>query len=80
MNTEFFLEEPIVYDFIYSEDQLRARKDQFQRYGSDFNACSKIVTRVSDVQSLFREVYIEGENDDSESKSTDQFVRYTLSN
>ena len=78
--TEFFLEEPIVYDFIYSEDQLRARKDQFQRYGSEFNACSKIVTRVSDVQSLFREVYIEGENDDSESKSTDQFVRYTLSN
>lgn len=78
---EYKLTEPITYEFKYSENQLIARKDQFQRYGTDFNACSKIVTRVSDVQSLFREVSVKGEDEEKPAtKSSEKFVRYTLSN
>jgi len=79
--SNFALKTPIIYDFIYTENQIIARKDQFLRYGTDYNACSKIVTRVSDVQSLFREVYSDGdENLNYENNTTEQFIRYTLSN
>ncbi len=79
--TRFITEEPIRYSFVYTEDQIAVRKDQFTRYGTHANALSKIVTRVSNVESLFRKV-VTSSGDLVESKSSrfDDFIRYTLSN
>jgi hypothetical protein len=61
-----------------------ARKDYFKRYGADANALSKIVTRVSNVESLFRKLRVQdmasASVSDSEESGRDQFIRYTLSN
>jgi len=73
--------EPVRYVFAYSDEQLHTRHDQFTRYGTDVNALSKIVTRISNLESLFRGIstpagdqiiYLEPEGD--------QFTRYALSN
>ena len=75
------LKNTIQYIFEYTESQLNDRKDYFKRYGTHMNALSKIVTRVSNVESLFRKVRIPGIADSSNpSELEDQFVRYTLAN
>jgi hypothetical protein len=71
---------PIIYDFIYTDAQLRARSDQFKRYGTNPNGLSKIVTRVSNVESLFRKISVRGEKKDSSKRIMDTFTRYQLSN
>lgn len=79
--SDYLLKEPIHYNFFYTTDQLSARLDQFKRYGKDHNALSKIVTRISNVESLFRTINIEGCNELNEYEvEGDRFVRYTLSN
>ena len=76
----FKLKKPITYKFIYTNEQISSMRDYFKRYGTNDNALSKIVTRVSNVESLFRRVTT------SDSKETekliddeDKFVRYALS-
>jgi len=72
---------PIVYKFYYSQDQLKVRSDQFKRYGTDINALSKIVTRVSNIESLTRKVAVNQKDKDIFSGvDQDLFVRYSLSN
>jgi hypothetical protein len=82
--SDYRLAHPIIYVFEYTTDQLMARKDYFKRYGADANALSKIVTRVSNVESLFRRLRVQdSEKTDvsqSEDSQKDLFVRYTLSN
>jgi radical SAM superfamily enzyme YgiQ (UPF0313 family) len=79
--SDFLLKEPIYYDFTFTTEQLNARKDQFKRYGTDHNALSKIVTRVSNVESLFRKINLYGSTDQIiNQEESDRFVRYTLSN
>ena len=51
---EFESSTPIEYEFFYSREQLAVQKDMLRRYGSDLNGISKIVTRVSSIESLFR--------------------------
>ena len=78
--SDYALSSPIMYEFVYTKDQLRTRQDQFSRWGTDINACSKIITRgVSVVEALFREVLVHG-NLSLENQETEQFVRYALSN
>ncbi len=76
--------EPVVYVFEYTKDQLAERKDYFQRYGTDVNALSKIVTRVSNVESLFRRRRLLEESPDEDfavaNSDKDLFIRYTQSN
>ena len=58
---------------------MRARSDQFKRYGTDANALSKIVTRVSNIESLMRNVGTpEGEQVIYSDTDQDRFTRYTL--
>ncbi|MBI2789638.1 MAG: radical SAM protein [Elusimicrobia bacterium] len=77
----FLGEKPVVYDFFYTKEQLATRADQFTRYGTHANALSKIVTRVSNVESLFRKIVPRGQRDgDAAKEAVDQFTRYTLSN
>ena len=73
----------IKYTFGFTKDQIKTRYDQFKRYGSDLNALSKIVTRISNLESQFRKIKLEnGETRDIYPTSTkgDRFTRYTLSN
>ena len=78
--TNYKLEMPIIYEFKYTKEQLLDREDYFKRYGKNINALSKIVTRVSNVESLFRNVYIAGTDEFEESNDgEDKFVRYALS-
>jgi hypothetical protein len=77
---QFSVATPINYEFVYTDDQLKARTDQFTRYGSEVNALSKIVTRVSNIESLFRKIRTpDGEQDIYNDLSSDRFTRYTLS-
>tara|TARA_Y100000031_G_scaffold116813_1_gene129465 strand:- start:848 stop:1531 length:684 start_codon:yes stop_codon:yes gene_type:complete len=72
---------PINYKFFYSQNQLTVRSDQFKRYGTDLNALSKIVTRVSNIERLTRKVSINHkEKDLFEDIDQDLFTRYSLSN
>ena len=68
--------------FEFTKDQKVIRKDIFKRYGTSINALSKIVTRISNLESQFRKVRYENDNylRDIYKKSGDNFVKYTLSN
>ena len=50
------------YIFSYTNEQIEVRDDVFKRYGTSINALSKIVTRISNLESQFRKVRYE--NDD----------------
>lgn len=76
---EYKFVSPVQFSFKYTKDQIRVRQDQFQRYGSDINALSKIVTRVY-LENLFRSVFIGEDNVTDRSKKQDQGTRYALSN
>jgi radical SAM superfamily enzyme YgiQ (UPF0313 family) len=78
---EHALPHAVNYVFEYTDDQLAARKDYFRRYGTDANALSKIVTRVSNVESLFRRRRtLDGADaPEPEEARKDLFIRYTLS-
>ena len=69
------------YRFYYTEEQLRTREDQFRRYGTDVNALSKIVTRISNLESLFRHVdSADGNEELYVDTDVDRYTRYTLAN
>jgi hypothetical protein len=77
----FAVEKPIRYEFFYTPDQLKQQLDARKRWGSDINALSKIVTRVSNVGSLIRKVRTEeGEQIVYTESERDRFTRYSLSN
>jgi len=75
------LSQAVTYIFDYTDDQIAARKDYFRRYGTDPNGLSKIVTRVSNVESLFRRRrMIDGSDAPlTEEVEKDLFIRYSLS-
>ena len=56
--TEYAVPEAISYAFEYTENQVGDRRDLFRRYGTSINALSKIMTRVGNVQSLYRTVKV----------------------
>lgn len=78
--SDYALEKPVLYDFAYTKEQLAIRDDQFKRYGTHANALSKIVTRVSNLESLFRRISVRGERAAEQGLDADQFIRYTQSN
>jgi radical SAM superfamily enzyme YgiQ (UPF0313 family) len=77
----FAVPKQITFQFEYDEEQLLTRNDQFARYGHDVNALSKIVTRISSLESQFRKIRT---SDDSlrgiYNCDQDSMTRYTLSN
>ena len=68
--------------FEYTSQQIKIRNDIFKRYGTDINALSKIVTRISNLEGQFRKVrYIEDNFlRDIYKKTGSTFVKYALSN
>ncbi len=68
--------------FEYTEEQIKIREDVFKRYGTDINALSKIVTRISNLESQFRKVRYNKHNylRDIYRKTGENFVKYALSN
>jgi hypothetical protein len=76
---DFRLSNPRVYKFYYTEEQLQTRDDLFRRYGTTVNALSKIVTRVSNLESLYRKVdAADGTQELFTDSEVDGFTRYTL--
>lgn len=73
--------QPITYVFEFTDEQLKIRRDQFDRYGTDINALSKIVTRISTLESLFRRVRTsDGHQTIRREAKGDDLTRYGLSN
>ena len=59
---EYLFSEKRKYIFSYTNDQIEVRDDVFKRYGTSINALSKIVTRISNLESQFRKVRYENNN------------------
>ena len=80
--SEFQLKNKKLYYFEYTDEQINNRNDYFKRYGKDINALSKIVTRISNLESQFRKIKNSEINSprDIYKKSTEQFTKYALSN
>ena len=72
--------EKLIFEF--TKDQKTIRKDIFKRYGTSVNAISKIVTRISNLESQFRKVRYENDNylRDIYKNIGENFVKYSLSN
>ena len=77
------LDYPINCTMGYSDDQIEVRSDQLSRYGSNINQLSKLVTRISNLESQMRKI----KTDDSfardiyaVTKVGESFTRYTLAN
>ena len=79
---DFRAQEEISYQFAFTKLQMSERQDYFKRYGTSASALSKIVTRVSNVESLFRTVVVEGSDRQvkKSKKKIDSFTRYGISN
>ena len=59
---------------------LWSKKNLYKRYGTDFNALSKIVTRVGNVESLVREIWTKkGRENIYTDVKGDRNIRYHLS-
>ena len=56
--SEFLLKDKKSYYFEFTKEQIDNRNDYFKRYGKDVNALSKIVTRISNLESQFRKLKI----------------------
>ena len=76
-----FLNEKEKFYFEFSSDQIKMRDDVFKRYGTDINALSKIVTRISSLESQFRKIRYNNEIylRDIYTKVGEKFTRYALS-
>ena len=74
-------EDSVEIFFEFTDDQIRMRKDVFNRWGKDINAVSKIVTRIDNLESQFRKVRFKGDNylRDIYKKIGDTNIRYSLS-
>ena len=79
---KYSLDKKEKYIFSYTNEQLEVRNDVFKRYGTSINALSKIVTRISNLESQFRKVRHEDDNylRDVYKKVGENFTRYALSN
>ena len=79
-NYKFGYDEKLVFE--YTNDQILVRDDVFKRYGTSINALSKIVTRISNLQSQFRKVRYGNDKylRDVYKKGGENFVKYSLSN
>jgi radical SAM superfamily enzyme YgiQ (UPF0313 family) len=80
---DFKLHDKIEYTFGFSDEQIRVRKDQLSRVGGDINSLSKIVTRISNLESQMRKI----KTIDSFARDIyrlkqagENFTRYTLAN
>ena len=80
--SEFALSNKKSYFFEYTKEQVNNRNDYFKRYGKDINALSKIVTRISNLESQFRKIKHPNDKNprDIYQKSEELFTKYALSN
>jgi len=79
-NYIFGYEERLIFE--YTNDQKLVRDDVFKRYGTNINALSKIVTRISNLESQFRKVRYGNDKflRDVYKKVGESFTKYALSN
>ena len=79
--SNFKLSNEQAFTFYYTDEQLKGRNEMFTRYGTDINALSKIVTRISNLESLYRKVdSVAGHGELYTDIDVDRYTRYTLAN
>ena len=81
--SDWKLDYPVSYTLGYSENQIGVRKDQLLRYGTSINQLSKMVTRISNLESQMRKVKTDNSlarDIYTTTKAGESFTRYTLSN
>ena len=81
--TDWKLNNPIKYTFGFSDNQMDIRKDQLLRYGSSINALSKLVTRISNLESQMKKIKTNSSfarDIYHVTKVGESFTRYTLAN
>ncbi len=80
--SDFKLKDKKCYYFEFTKEQVNNRNDYFERYGKDINALSKIVTRISNLESQFRKIRSSEIKTprDIYKKTTELFTKYALSN
>ena len=81
--SKFKLKEGVTYSFEFTEDQKTHRTDVFKRWGTDINSLSKIVTRVTSLESQFRKIRLIEDKclrDIYSDEKGDDFARYALVN
>ena len=79
---KYVLDKRRKYIFSYTSEQIEVRNDVFKRYGTSINSLSKIVTRISNLESQFRKVRYENDTflRDVYKRIGENFTRYALSN
>ncbi len=72
----------IYYNFSFTKDQENSRQHLFSQYGKNINGLSKIVTRISNLESQFRKLNTKDNTDlrDIYKKTSETFTKYSLSN
>ena len=80
--SNFKFEKNKKFTFEYSNEQISVRNDVFKRYGTDINSLSKIVTRITNLESQFRKVRYDSDPylRDIYKKIGENFTKYTLAN
>ena len=53
---DFQVKEKIEFEFYFSNEQNTLRKSFFTRYGEDVSNIAKIITRITKINNLFRQV------------------------
>ena len=72
----------IQYNFSFTKAQENSREHLFSQYGKNINGLSKIVTRISNLESQFRKLNTDDGTDlrDIYKKTGESFTKYALSN
>ena len=75
-------ENKIQYNFSFTKAQENSREHLFSQYGKNINGLSKIVTRISNLESQFRKLNTKDGTDlrDIYKKTGESFTKYALSN
>ncbi|MQF67658.1 radical SAM protein [SAR202 cluster bacterium AD-802-F09_MRT_200m] len=77
--TDYSRAKPIGYEFHYTEEQIATRNRMFDRYGAEPIALTKIITRITSLESWFRKVRTaDGDADMYSNTDEDRFTRYTM--
>jgi hypothetical protein len=80
--SDYRIKGKIQFNFSFTKDQESTRDHLFSKYGKNINGLSKIVTRISNLESLYRKINSKNNLDvrDIYKVSSETFTKYSLSN
>ena len=80
--SDYRIKGKIQFNFSFTKDQESTRDHLFSKYGKNINGLSKILTRISNLESLYRKINSKNNLDvrDIYKVSSETFTKYSLSN